>query len=309
MNGLILNALAGLILAVNGQHYDGEGQTVSFINVTGSDITVENYRVSDSGPGTNAVSVWGDRNTLRNLQIEKSGAAGVYFVRGDGHVLEDSVIRDPVTRPGQDSWGIYSDAATNLTVRNNTVHGSGYTQWNPVSVGTRILNNTFVIPDDYRTDCKGNRQADGPCQCGEFGIAIKGGDGGQIIDNVISGYRKSDPVCGGSGSPGTGIATSACAPSQTCDTKHWLIQGNLITDSHFGIYHGLHVDDVRIIGNRFCRNDSAISDGFSVNSAIKDNIFAANGRNVHIYGFHRVEVSGGRKVWKRDMAEVCARAD
>ncbi|MDH5276970.1 MAG: right-handed parallel beta-helix repeat-containing protein, partial [Gammaproteobacteria bacterium] len=163
MSPLVLSALAGIVLAVNGQHHDGQGQTVSYINITGSDITVENYRIVDSGAGTNAVSVWGDRNTLRNLQIERSGATGVYFVRGDGHVLEDSVIRDPVTRQGQDSWGISSDAATNLTVRNNTVHGSGYTQWNPVSVGTRILNNTFAIPDDYRTDCKGNPQANGPC--------------------------------------------------------------------------------------------------------------------------------------------------
>ena len=234
---MIINFLAGLILAVNGQTYNCGGQTLDYINITGSDITVTDCRVRESGTGTNAVSVYGNRNTLRRLTIERSGAAGVYFFSGTGHVLEDSTIRDPVRRQGWDSWAIGSTANGAVTVRRNTVYGSGFTNF--ARGGSALIeDNRFVVPEDYRTDCKGTIQRDGPCQCAEFGVALKSGNV-VIRRNFISGYRQSDPVCGGSGSPGAGVSVDACGPAERpCPTPNVVIEGNTIISVHDGIYAG-----------------------------------------------------------------------
>ena len=289
---IALNLLAGLILSVNGVIHDCNNEVVNYINVTGSDITVQNCRVRGSGPGTNTVSVWGNNNTLRNLTVDRSGAAGVYFFEGDGHVLEDSIIRDPVTRRGKDSWGIANNAASNLTVQRVTVYGSGYEQWQTTGKGTKLLNNTFIVPEDYRTDCEGNIQRDGPCQCAEFGIAIKGGDDGLADGNLISGYHKADPVCGGSGTPGAGISTAAAGPGSW--TRGWTWTHNVISDSRFGIYIGVDTPNNVVEGNLFCDNGYGISDGYSVNARYTDNDFYNS--PVTFYNNRPERVTGSRQV-------------
>lgn len=287
---MILNLLAGLIIATSGV-YDGKGATIDYLQLKGDNITVENYRVRNSGPGTNAVAVWGNRNRLRNLVVEQSGATGVYFFSGTNHVLEDSVIRDPVRRQGFDSWGIANMGAKFVTVQRVLVLGSGYTEGGDAGPGTRLLNNTFMVPEDYRTDCNGNIQRDGPCQCAEFGIAIKAGDVGTASGNIISGYRKADPVCGGSGTPGAGIATAA---DQNVKTWGWRWTNNVITDSTYGIYIGPNTKDNLIEANRFCRNGTGIQDGFTVNTPIRDNEFYQSPNN--IYSSTPAEISGNRQI-------------
>lgn len=285
-----LNALAGLVLAVNGQTYDGGGATVNYLSVTGSNITVTNLRISDSGPGINAVTVRGNYNTLRGIVVERAGAAGVYFMSGTGHVLEDSTIRDPVRRVRRDSWGIYSAAAGKVTVRRNTVHGSGFSTYAPGG-SSLIEDNTFVVPAGYRTDCNGNAEPGGPCQCAEFGVALKSGNS-IIRRNWISGYRTADPICGGSGAPGAGIAVAACAPFQQCPTGHVQITGNTIRDSHDGVYVSPRSADILIEGNRICGSDVAISDGFGAPSRILGNEFLGNEVDLNLYGSRFGMVSG-----------------
>lgn len=285
-----LFAVAGLVLAVDGEFYDGGGQTVGYISVTGSDITVTNVHVSDSAPGANGVNVRGNRNTLRNLLVERAGATGVYFVSGTGHVLEDSVIRDPVTRPGQDSWGIYSATAGRVTVRRTTVHGSGFANYAPG--GSALLeDNHFIVPPHYRTDCNGNPEPDGPCQCAEFGVALKTGNV-VIQRNWISGYRTADPVCGGSGTPGAGISIAACTAASPCPTRNVEVLGNIISASHAGIYVSPGSSAVTLNANRLCGNDAGISDGFGSPSAIVDNEFLDNGLDLNLYGSREGPVTG-----------------
>jgi hypothetical protein len=289
-----LNALAGLVLAVNGQTYSCAGQTFEYLKVTGSDITVTDCRIRESGVGTNAVSVYGDRNTLRRLTVERSGATGVYFFSGTGNVLEDSMIRDPVRRPGWDSWGIYSAANGTVTIRRNTVYGSGFSTSAPGGSSV-IEDNHFVVPDDYRTDCKGNSQPGGPCQCAEFGVALKTTAGSVIRRNLISGYRKADPVCGGSGTPGAGISIDACGPDERpCPTPNVTVDYNLINNSHDGIYVGPGATGLVIEANRICFSDSAISDGFGNPSKIIDNRFAGNRVDLNLYGSRVGPVTGNR---------------
>ena len=291
---IALNLLAGLILSVNGVIHDCNNEVVNYINVTGSDITVQNCRVSDSGVGTNTVSVWGNRNTLRHLTVERFGGSGVYFFEGDGHVLEDSIIRDPIRRKGRDSWSVAVNQTTNLTVQRVTAYGSGLTQWGGDSRGTRILNNTFIVPDDYRTNCKGVIQRDGPCQCAEFGVALKRSTDTLIEGNTLSGYLKADPECGGTGTPGAGIATSADAEATGVFTHTLTIRNNVIRDSHNGLYTGPKTVDSVVEGNLFCDNDYGISDGYSVNARYTDNDFYNS--PVNFYNNRPESETGSRKV-------------
>lgn len=46
-----------------GKGAEGSGQTVEYISVTGSDITVANVQFSDSAPGVNGVNVRGIRKS------------------------------------------------------------------------------------------------------------------------------------------------------------------------------------------------------------------------------------------------------
>lgn len=285
-----LNALAGLVLAVNGQTYNGGGRTVSFLNITGSDITVVDLRVRESGPGTNGVTVSGNRNVLRHIIVERAGATGVYFMSGTGHVLEDSTIRDPVRRPGFDSWGIYSATSGAITVRRTTVYGSGFTNYAPG--GSVVLeDNRFVVPEDYRTDCEARIDRDGPCQCAEFGIALKSGNA-VIRGNVIKGYRLADSFCGGTGTPGAGIATAACAPQENCPTGNVTIVNNTISDSHTGVDLSPRSTNIKIWANHICNSDQAISDGYGAPSWILSNRFNGNIIDLNLYGSRSGPVSG-----------------
>jgi hypothetical protein len=297
MFAFALNALAGLVLAVNGQTYNGGGQTVEYVVITGSDITVTDLRVRESGPGTHAVTVAGNRNTLRRVTVERAGDTGVYFLSGTGHVLEDSIIRDPARRQGIDSWGIYSSTTGTVTVRRTTVYGSGFSNYAPG--GSVILeDNRFVVPEDYRTDCQGRIDRAGPCQCAEMGVALKSGNA-VILGNYFEGYRTSDPVCGGSGSPGAGVFVAACADFESCPTDNVRIESNTITNSHFGIYLSKGSTNVRIYVNHICNSDFAISDGFGAPSWIQGNTFTGNVLDLNLYGsrFGRVSnntvVTGG----------------
>jgi len=294
---MLLNLLAGLILATNGQTYSGHGETVDYLIVKGSGVTVTDLRVRESGPGTNAVMVYGDNVVLRRLLVERAGGAGVYFAAGTNHFLEDSVIRDPARRRGHDSWAIYSATPGSVTVRRNVVYGSGFSTYAPG--GTSVIeDNKFLVPGDYRTDCSGRIQRDGPCQCAEFGVALKSGNS-VIRDNVIAGYRQADPVCGGSGAPGSGISIAACAPNQHCPTNNVVVSGNLISDSHSGIYVSPRSTAIRIEGNRICRTDQAISDGFN-DSLIVANEFIGNETDLNLYGeYHGTNYGNIR-------ASVCA---
>lgn len=276
---MTLNLLAALILTVNGQVHDCKGGTVNHIRIEASDVTVQNCIVRESGTDVQGVNVFGNRNTMRRLTIERAGAAGVYFNVGDGHVLEDSIIRDPKRRVGRDSYAIANYMATNLTIRRVTVYGSGYTQWGDVPHGTKLIDNTFIIPEDYRTNCAGIIQRDGPCQCGEFGIAIKGGDNGIADGNTISGYRQSDPVCGGSGSPGAAISTAAGNVGTW--TRKWTWTRNKISNSTYGIYIGPDTPDNVIEANQFCNNDTGVQDGYSVRLKFTDNNFYQSPLNVY----------------------------
>lgn len=285
-----LNALAGLVLAVNGQTYNGAGRTVEYLNITGSDITVVDLRVRESGPGRNGVTVAGNRNILRRLIVERAGATGVYFTSGTGNVLEDSTIRDPVTRVGRSSWAIYSAAAGTITIRRTFVYGSGFSNYAPG--GSVVLeDNRFVVPEDYRTDCAGRIERDGPCQCAEFGIALKSGNA-TIHGNVLSGYRTADPICGGLGAPGAGISVAACAPNESCPTSNVVIDSNTITNSHNGIYLSPRSANIHIQSNRICGSDYAISDGFGAPSWIIANEFAGNTVDLNFYGTRHGPVSG-----------------
>lgn len=281
----MLNFLAGLILTLNGASYVCKsGEVLNYVQLRGDDQTVALCTVRDSGPGLTAVAFFGNRGRVSHVVVERSGGAGVAAFSGTDNVIEDSVIRDPVRRPGQDAWGIFNVDGVNFIARRNTVYGSGFGV-NPSKVSSsQVLDNRFVIPEDYRTNCTGNIQRDGKCQCAEFGIGIKGSNV-LIRGNTISGYRQSDPICGGSGAPGAGISTSACAhPSETCPTDNIMIEGNTITESHDGLYVGLQTTNLRVVGNRFCRNDTGIQDGFSAPRVISDNDFNGNLVNALIYG-------------------------
>ncbi len=286
----------GLVISRPG-FYDGHGRAVGYINVNTSDALVTNYHVTGYGPGVSCISYSGDNITIRNVTVQKCGGAGVVFMSGTRNVLEDSFIADPTTRPGLDSWAIYqAENAGHVTVRRVKAYGSGFSAYAP-NGSSLIEDNDFLIPDSYRTDCHGNRQIDGPCNCGEFGIAPKSGRN-VIRGNRISGYRTSDPICGGSGSPGAGIELAACAAnSQTCRSEHDVVDNNVISNSHYGIYLPPQASKYKINDNFVCRTKIAISDGYSQNnSAITDNTFYDNGTDLEQYGTASALTLGNKRV-------------
>jgi len=293
------NMLGGLSLTVNGQTYTCKpGDVLDHINIAANDVTVTDCRIRGGAvPNVNGVTVRaGARNvTLRRLLVERSTATGVYF-SGTG-TLEDSVVRDPIRRQGIDSWGIYSGAPGLVTVRRTTVYGSGFSIF---AEGSVVLeDNRFIVPAEYRTDCNGNIRKDGPCQCAEFGVALKRSTGAAISRNVIEGYRKADPVCGGTGTPGAAISLDGCgggALRAGCDVKSPVVAGNMISNSHYGVYIGPADTNPRVESNRICSSDIAISDGFGNPSTILDNTFYGNVVNLELYGSRRGPVTGNHLV-------------
>ena len=265
--------------------YDGQGRAIGYLTVNTDDALVTNYHVTGAGPAISCINYSGDNITIRNVTVQNCGGTGVVFVSGTNNVLEDSFIADPITRPGVDSWAIYqSGNAGHITVRRVTAYGSGFSVYAP-NGSSLIEDNDFLIPDSYRTDCQGNRQSGGPCNCGEFGIATKTGRN-VIRGNRISGYRQSDPVCGGSGSRGIGIELAACANSfEICPSEHDVVENNVIADSTFGIYLAPQASQYTINSNFACLTDVGISDGYSEdNSVITNNIFYGNGRDLDQFG-------------------------
>jgi len=279
--------LAGLIFSVPGV-YDGRGAEVDYIRITGSDITVQGYRVTGYGPGVNCIQVEGDRNTVRQNTVERCGATSIYVFSGAGHLVQDNGIRDPRRRGGWDSWGIYQHTATGLTVRGNEIYGSGFST-GPLAGTYVVSGNRILIPDDYRTSCDGKLRRDGPCQCGEFGIVLKGGGGGVVERNVIRGFRRADPICGGSGTPGAGIDLAA-GGNLTYDV---VIGQTVITDSTVGIYTGNPVRNIRIEANRLCRNGTAVSAGYGSVELLDNELF---GNALNLYGTRTGAVSGNRQL-------------
>jgi len=265
--------------------YDGQGRAIGYLRVDTDDALVTNYSVTGAGPAISCVTYAGNNITIRNVTVQNCGGDGVRFESGTNNVLEDSFIADPVTQPGLDSWGIYqSENAGHIAVRRVTVYGSGFSVYAP-NGSSLIEDNDFLIPDSYRTDCQGNRQSGGPCSCGEFGIGAKTGRN-VIRGNRISGYHQSDPICGGSGSVGIGIELAACdTNSQVCPSKDDVVENNVITDSTYGIYLPPQASRYTINSNFVCFADIAISDGYSqTNSAITNNIFYGNGRDLEQFG-------------------------
>lgn len=292
---MMLNLLIGILLNVNGMTLTcGPTDTYDYIHVRANDTVVQGCKVVGNGVGQNAIQVDGDRNVIRNVLVTNAGGTGVYFMSGTDNVLEHSTIKDPVRRPGIDSWGIYGGPNIGkLTIRKNLVWGSGFTNWSPYGT-TLIEDNVFTIPPNYRTDCKGNKQLNGPCQCGEFGVALKSGNV-TIRGNTMSGYRQADEVCGGTGTPGIAIALPGCGIS--CPMDNVVVESNKLSDSTYGIYIAPVATRVRIEGNKLCRNDYGISDGFSDGlSSIINNEFFRNGIDLHFYGSARATVGGSRKV-------------
>jgi len=274
----------GLIISEPGI-YDGQGRAIGYLRVDTDDALVSNYSVTGYGPAISCVTFSGNNITIRNVTVQNCGHTGVVFESGTNNVLEDSFIADPITQPGVDSWGIYQDGnAGHITVRRVTVHGSGFSVYAP-NGSSLIEDNDFLIPDSYRTDCQGNRQSGGPCSCGEFGIATKTGRN-VIRGNRISGYRQSDPVCGGSGSVGIGIELAACATnSQVCPSEYDVVENNVIADSTYGIFLPPQASRYTINSNFVCFTDAAIGDGYSqTNSSITNNIFYGNSRDLDQYG-------------------------
>ena len=286
----------GVVISAPGI-YDGQGRAIGYLQVNTDDALVTNYNVTGYGPGISCVMYSGDNITIRNITVQNCGAAGVVFASGTNNVLEDSFIADPITRPGLDSWAIYqSGNAGHITVRRVTAHGSGFSVSAP-NGSSLIEDNDFLIPDSYRTDCQGNRQSAGPCNCGEFGIATKTGRN-VIRGNRISGYRQSDPICGGSGSPGIGIELAACENgSEICPSRHDVVENNVITDSNTGILLAPQASQYTINSNFTCLTDVATSDGYSQDdSAITNNIFYGNGRDLDQFGTASAVTFGNYRV-------------
>lgn len=303
----MLNFLIGLVLIASGQTYVCKpGEVLDYLTIGTQQTPVSNTnayscRIRGSGlPGINGVTVFGDHNGVYDMVIERMAGAGVVFFSGTDGTAEGNTVRDFVPTPGNDNWAFYVGEGTRGTfnIRYNKSPASGFTMYAPNSTAI-VEYNEFVVTEDMHTDCQGHIQRDGPCQCAEFGIAHKNG---KLIAryNVIDGYKQSDPICGGSGAYGIGIATAACGGGGpfpgNCRTVNAEIEANTIKNVITGIYISPNTVSTRVQGNLICYADVGIQDGYGISTQHLDNSFFQVKQLMNLYGVNAGKTFPGNRM-------------
>jgi len=241
--------------------------------------------------------VMGHGNRLQRMVFEKPRAwpgrqSGLMLLVSDGaeHVVVDCVFRDSFRHPGVDSYAVYIHQAERVTVQGNEFIDlvDGVSNGPLAGGGNRIIDNEFYHTSASYTDCRGSFDPAGECSCSE-GMAFVGKGPidkpeSFVERNLVWGFRKTDPYCAGSGTPGVVFdfgSTAAGAPRPTL-TRHFTVRDNVILARvPFAIYLGAAVEDLTITGNYITGAASAITNLYGQRILIRGNVFRNNGINHH----------------------------
>jgi len=266
-----------------------ETAAVSQFDVTGSHWIIDRLVVRDA---IYQPRVMGTGNTLQRMVFEKPrswegrpGGLMVNFWSGSGHAVIDSVFRDPYRAKGVDSYAVYIHQAEGVTVQGNEFIDmvDGVQNGPQAGGGNRIAGNEFYHTPRNYTDCNGRFDPDGACSCSEGAAFVAKGPADQpesyIEDNLVWGFKKTDAVCAGTGTPGVvmDFGSQGGSPPQPMLTRHFTIRNNaMIAWVPNAIYLGREVEDLTITGNFVANAEYAISNVYGQRITVTNNVFAGN---------------------------------
>ena len=221
----------------------------------------------------NGLTIRGDINTVSSLVILENQAsnnilkrmlvehayANLVSIGGNGannNTIQNSVIRKSYPEPGMDHHCIDiaslepGEQITGTRIVGNeiydctdgiqlTVRSEAQHSYFP---DTLIIDNDIYITPAVYTDCNGALNPAGECAAAENAIDIKSGGTSSanaviVADNRLWGFRKTDSLVGGSGSPGSALDTCCANPA------YILFSDNIIMNAPVGIelYSGNHL--------------------------------------------------------------------
>lgn len=255
---------------------------VAQFNVTGSYWILDRLVVRD---GLYPPQVMGRHNTLQKMLFEQprpwpGRASGLMldFVSGSDNAVVDSVFRLPFRAPGIDSYAVYISQARRITVSGNEFADlvDGVSNGPLAGGGNLIIDNEFYHTSASYTDCHGTFTPDGACSCSEGMAVVPKGPAQQpqsyIQRNLVWGFRRTDPYCAGSGTPGVGFDLG----SSEMVTRNFTIQDNVIIAAEpHGIYLGRYVEDISILNNRIYGANTGIANVYGQRITITGNQFGA----------------------------------
>jgi hypothetical protein len=241
--------------------------------------------------------IFGTGNVLQRMVFEKPRAwAGrniglmLNFWSGSDNTIVDSVFRDPFRAPGVDGYAIYINEAERITVRGNEFIDlvDGVSNGPLAGGGNRFVENEFYQTSASYTDCSGRFDPQGSCACSEgMAVSHKGPatkPESFVERNLVWGFKKTDPRCAGTGTPGIafdfGAAGGGGSPPTPTLTRHFTVRDNIvIADMPFAIYLGREIEDVAFIGNYVAEADYGISNAYGQRVTVQGNIFFHNGND------------------------------
>ena len=263
---------------------------ISQFDVTGSHWIIDRLVVRDA---IYQPRVMGTGNLLQRMVFEKprpwSGrpvGLMLAFWTGDGNAVVDSVFREPYRAKGIDSYAIYIHQAGRITIQGNEFIDlvDGVSNGPEAGGGNRIVGNEFYQTSASYTDCHGHFDPHGKCSCAEGMAVVPKGPADQaesyIERNLVWGFRKSDPECGGSGTPGVAFdfGSEAGSPLRPMLTRHFTVRDNvIIAQVPNAIYLGRKVEDISFVNNYISGADHGISNSYGQRIRITANTFFANG--------------------------------
>lgn len=267
-----------------------ETAAISQFDLNGSHWIIDRLVVRDA---IYQPRVMGTGNILQRMVFERPrswegrpGGLMLNFWSGSDNAIVDSVFREPFRAKGIDSYAVYIHRAARITVQGNEFINlvDGVQNGPEAGGGNRFVGNEFYQTPEIYTNCSGVFDPDGACACSEGMAIVAKGPADQpesyIENNLVWGFRKTDPVCAGSGTPGVVLDFGAQVgpPLRPMLTRHFTIRNNaIIAWVPHAIYLGRKVEDLTIIGNYVANADVAISNVYGQRITVRDNVFLGNG--------------------------------
>ncbi len=253
---------------------------ISQFDLIGSNWVVDRLVVRDA---IYQPRVMGNMNRLQRMVFEKprvwegrQNGLMLHLTSGSENAVVDSVFRESYRARGADSYAIYIHHAAGVTISGNEfIDLVGGVQSGPEAGGGHyIVDNEFYHTPAIYTDCRGIYTSTGNCSCSEGMAVVAKGPANQaqsyIERNVVWGFKRSDPTCAGTGSPGTAFDFGSGAKL----TRHFIVRDNvIIADVPSAIYLGRSVEDMTIQRNRIAGSDNAISNVYGERVDVSDNTF------------------------------------
>lgn len=227
------------------------GDVARLVFDSANDWVVDSLSITGNGDSRPVVEFRNSssNNVLQHSRIANFVAGIIIFGGSNGNIIANNTIEKQILEEGNDRVCIGLDArklTQGRTLKGTEIRGNSIRNCidgvqlidNPLLPGTADFSNTLIegnhiwINDEIYTNCEGRLSSKGNCACAENAIDIKSGGslGGDIVVrfNRVHGFRKTDPLCAGSGSWGAAIVAHF-------NPRFIRIEGNAIYDSARGI--------------------------------------------------------------------------